>query len=118
MFNRNPPKPRHVSISDIEQLLIFVRGMPNNTELSDRNINLKLVILLFLTSARRCHEICYLNIKFMVRTLSSFKFCFYQSYKKLEERETSTMLEVSEYSDGEKLCAVSCFAEHFGRSVP
>ena len=54
----------------------------------------------------------------MVRTLSSFKFCFYQSYKKLEERETSTMLEVSEYSDGEKLCAVSCFAEHFGRSVP
>ena len=44
--------------------------MPNNTEVSDRHINLKLAVLLFLTSAGQCHEICYLNIKFMLRTLS------------------------------------------------
>ena len=68
VFNRNPPTPRYVFIWDIEQVLTFIRGMPNNTELSDRNINLKLAILLFLTSAGRCHEIYYLNIKFMVRT--------------------------------------------------
>ena len=96
VFNRNPPKPRYVFIWDIEQVLTFIRRMQNITELSDRNINLKLAVLLFLTSAGRCHEICYLNIKFMVR--SSFKFFqvfFYQSYKKLEEKETSTMLGVS-----------------------
>ena len=76
VFNRNPPKPRYVFIWDIEQVLTFIREMPNNTELSDRNINLKLAILLILKSAERCHEICYLNIKFMVRTSSSFKFFF------------------------------------------
>ena len=76
VFNRNPPKPRYVFIWDIEQVLTFIREMPNNTELSDRNINLKLAILLFLKSAERCHEICYLNIKFMVRTSSFFKFFF------------------------------------------
>ena len=76
VFNRNPPKPRYVFIWDIEQVLTFIREMLNNTELSDRNINLKLAILLFLKSAERCHEICYLNIKFMVRTSSFFKFFF------------------------------------------
>ena len=47
VFNRNPPKPRYVFIWDTEQVLTFIRGIPNNTELSDRNINLKLTILLF-----------------------------------------------------------------------
>ena len=73
VLNRNPPKPRYVFIWDIEQVLTFIRGMPNNTQLSNRNINLKLAVLLFLGSAGRCHEICYLNIKFMVRISSSFK---------------------------------------------
>ena len=71
-------------------MLTFIRGMPNNTELSNRNINLKLAILLFLTSAGRCHEICYLNIKFMVRT-KFFQVLFLPRLQKLEERETSTM---------------------------
>ena len=71
VFNRNPPKPRYVFIWDIEQVLAFIRGMPNNIELSDSDINLKLAILLFLTSAGRCHEIYYLNIKFMVGISSS-----------------------------------------------
>ena len=45
LFSRNPPKPRYVLIWDIKQVLTFIRGMPNNTELSDRNINFKLVVL-------------------------------------------------------------------------
>ena len=74
VFNRNPPKPRYVFIWDIEQVLTFIRGMPNNSELSDRSMNLKLAILLFLTSAGRCHEICYLNINSWLehKVLSSF----------------------------------------------
>ena len=55
-------------------MLAFIRGMPNNTELSDRNINFKLVVLLSLTSIGQCHNICYLDIRFMVRTSSSFNF--------------------------------------------
>ena len=62
-------------IWDIEQVLHFIRGMSNNTELSDSNIKLKLEILLFLTLAGQCHDICYVDIiKFIVRKSSSFKF--------------------------------------------
>ena len=118
VFNRNPPKPRYVFILDIEQVLTFIREMPNNTELSDWNVNLKSPVLLFLTSAGRCHEICYLNIKFMVRTTSSFKFFFTEVTKSWRKGKPSPCLEFYEYSDNEKLCVVACIDEYLGRSVP
>ena len=102
VFNRNPPKPGYVFIWDIEQVLTFIRRMQNSTELSDRNINLKLAVLLFLTSAGRCHEICYLNIKFMVRISSSFKLFVTKVTKSWRKGKPPPCLEFHEYSDDEK----------------
>ena len=41
VFNRKQPKPRYIFIWDIEQMLAFIRKIPNNTELPDRNISFK-----------------------------------------------------------------------------
>ena len=100
-------------------MLAFIRGMPKNTELSDRNINLKLAILFFLTSAGRCREICYLNIKFMVRiSSSSFKFFFTKVTESWRKGKPLPCLEFHEYSDDGKLCIVTCIDEYLGRSPP
>ena len=117
VFNRNPPKPRYVFIWDIEQVLTFIKGMLNNTELPNRNTNLKLAILLFLTSAGRCHEICYLNIKFMVRASSSFKFFITKVTKSWRKGKPPPCLEFHVYSDDEKLCVAACIDEYLGRSA-
>ena len=66
--------------------------------------NLELAILLFLTSVGRCHEICYLNIKFMVRTSSSFKFFFTKVTKSWRKGKPIPCLEFREYSGDEKYC--------------
>ena len=66
--------------------------------------NLELAILLFLTSVGRCHEICYLNIKFMVRTSSSFKFFFTKVTKSWRKGKPIPCLEFHEYSGDEKYC--------------
>ena len=79
---------------------------------------MKLAVLLFLTSAGRCHEICYLNIKFMVRTSSSFKFFFTKVTKSWRKGKPPPCLEFHEYSDDEKLCVVACTDEYLGRSAP
>ena len=118
VFNRNLLKPRYVFIWDIEQVLTFIRGIPNNTELPDMNINLKLTVLLFLTSTGRCHEICYLNIKFMVKTSSSFKFFFTKVTKSWRKGKPPPCLEFHEYSDDKKLCVVACIYQYLGRSAP
>ena len=89
--------------------------MPNNIELSDRHINLKLTILLFLTSAGLCHEICYLNIKFMFKTSSSLKFYFTKVTKSLRKGKDPQCLEFYEYSDGKTLCVVACIDQYLRR---
>ena len=99
-------------------MLTFIRGIPNNTELSARNINLKLAVLLFLTSAGRCHEICYFNIKFMVRTSSPFEFFFTKVTKSWRKGKPPPSLEFHEYSNDEKLCVVACIDEYLRRSAP
>ena len=99
-------------------MLTFIRGIPHNAELSDRNINLKFEILLFLTSAGRCHEICYLHIKFMVRTSSSFKFFFTKVRKGGRKWIPPPCLEFNKYSYDEKLCVVACIDEYLGRCAP
>ena len=91
--------------------------MPNSTKLPDKYINLKLAILLFLTSAGRCHEICYLNIKFMVRTSSSFKFFFTKVTKSSRKGKPPPCLEFHEDSDDKKLCVVACIDEYLTRSA-
>ena len=118
VFNRNPLKPRFLFIWDIEQVLTFIRGISNDKELPDRNINLKLAVLLFITSAGRCREICYLNIKFMVRTSNSFKFLFTKVTKSWRKRKPPSCLEFHKYSDDENLCVVACIDEYLGRSAP
>ena len=77
-------------------------GLPNNRELSDRHINLTLAVLLFLTSARRCHEICYLNIKFMVGTLN-FSLANLRNVGRKGNLEL--VWSFYEHSDDKKLCS-------------
>jgi len=117
IFNRNPQKPRYLFIWDVEQVLTFIKTMENNVELSDRDLNLKLATLLFLTSAGRCHEICYLNIMFMVRTSSSFKFFFAKVTKNWKKGKAPPCLEFQEYSDNSNLCVVTCIDEYLKRSA-
>jgi len=76
IFNEKPPKPKYVYIWDVEQALTYIKSLPENNCLSDRELYLKLATLLFLTSASRCHEICYLDIRYMARASESYKFYF------------------------------------------
>lgn len=79
LCNVNPPK--YMSIWDVEQVFTDIKGLLDNTGLSDRNLPLKLIIFLFLTSAGSCHEIYYLHIQYMDKTSSSYKFHFTKTTK-------------------------------------
>ena len=117
VFNSNPPKPRYLFIWDIEKVLTFTKRMPNNKELSDRHINLKLAIFLVFTSAGWCHEICYLNINLMVRTSTSFRLFFTKVTKSWRKGKPPTCLEFRKYSDDKKLYVVACINEYLRRSI-
>ena len=79
IFNINPLK--FVPIWNVEQFLTDIRGLPDNTGLSDRTLPLKLMVFLFLTSPERYHKIYYLYISYMIKTSSSDNFHFAKLHK-------------------------------------
>ena len=62
VFNKRPPQPRYTSIWDVDQVITFLKGLPAHKDLSDKEITLKLTVLLALTAASRCSEIKYLKL--------------------------------------------------------
>ena len=114
VFNKNPPKPKYTFIWDVEKVLKYIKTLPTNTELLDRTLPLKLTSLLFLTSARRCHEICYLDIRYMVKTVSSYKFHFSKLTKSWKKGKAG--LELRAYPQDRDSCVMTGLEEYLKRS--
>ena len=58
---------------------------------------LKLTVLLFITSAERCHEICYLDIHYMVKTSSPYQCHFTKITKSWKKGKPPPYLGLQEY---------------------
>ena len=76
VFNLRPPQPRYPFIWDVEKVLCHLKSLPANTNLSDKELTLKLITMLALTATSRCSEISYLNINFMAKTEGKYIFSF------------------------------------------
>ena len=53
VFKQRPPQPRYTVIWDVEAVLNYLRSLSQNHLLWDKLLNLKLALLLALTSASR-----------------------------------------------------------------
>ena len=53
VFKQRPPQPRYTVIWDVEAVLNYLRSLSQNPLLWDKLLNLKLALLLALTSASR-----------------------------------------------------------------
>ena len=116
VFNKNPPKPKYTSVRDVEKILKYIKTVPTNRELSDRMLLLKLTSLLFLTSAGRFHEICHLDIRYMVKTFSSYKFHFSKLTKSWKKGKAPPCLELRAYCQGRDSCVMTCLEVYLKRS--
>ena len=100
----------------MEKVLHYLKGLSSNAELSSRTLLLKTTMLLFLTSAGRCHEICYLDIRYMVKTICSYKFYFSKITKSWRKGKAPPCLEIKHYPPDRDLCVVSCIDNYLSRS--
>jgi len=70
IFNlKRPTRPNYNFIWDVEKVLSF-------HSISDKELTLKLTMLLALTAASRASEICNLDIRYLVRHSSEYVFQF------------------------------------------
>ena len=77
IFNSRSPQPKYCFIWDVQTVIEFIRKeWGRNQELSDKFLTYKLTMLMALTSASLALGLQHLNIRFMVKTHSSFIFTF------------------------------------------
>lgn len=117
IFNQRPPQPRYSFVWDVEQVFSYLNDLPDNDQLSDRLLTLKLTMLLALASACRCSEIQNLDIRFMTRSATSYIFQFTKVSKSWKKGKPPPSLEFFELESNRKLCVVSAIDIYLKRSL-
>ena len=118
IYNKNPPKPRHTFVWDVEQVLSYLDKLPDNTNLSDGTLTLKLTMLLALASAGREAELKMLHSQYMASSHTSCFFWFPKLTKTSKKGQSSKKLEFYKFSPNKKLCVVDTIKAYLDRSKP
>ena len=92
------------------------KHFPDNKKLTDRQLTLKVTILLVLTSALRAGGLHNLDIRFMARTENKYYFSFNKLSKSWRQGKKLPVVEFCGYSDDKDLCIATVFDEYILRS--
>ena len=63
--NKRPPQPRLAAVWDVQQVIRYIKAMPENTELTTRQLAMKATILTALTCIPRASELHKLDTKYL-----------------------------------------------------
>ena len=82
VHNNRPPQPRYTFMWDMGVVLRYIKDrMPHNSKLSNKELTFKLTGLLALASAGRASMIHHLNITFLAKSKTMYKFYFNKLHK-------------------------------------
>ena len=116
VFNLRPPQPRYLFIWDAEKVLCYLKSLPAHKNLSDKELTLKLTMMLALTATSRFSEISYLNISFKVKTEEKYIFSFNKLTKVCRRSKSQPTLSFHEFEQDKSLCVVSLLDTYIERS--
>ena len=92
VFDFRPPKPRHMFVWDVKQVLGFVKEkFGDNDKLSNKELTLKVTILLALTTSSRIPALHILGLNHMTKTSECYELRF-QLLHKYWKRDESPLL--------------------------
>ena len=90
--------------------------MSVNSELSEKKLTCKLTVLLALSSALRASSIQHLNINFLAKTNSCYKFFFSMLDKSWRKGKAQPTVTYQEYTQDKSLCVVRTLDECIART--
>ena len=118
VFNLRPPQPRYLFIWDAEKVLCYLKSLPAHKNLSDKELTLKLTMMLALTATSRFSEISYLNISFKVKTEEKYIFSFNKLTKVCRRSKSQPTLSFHEFEQDKSLCVVSLLDTYIEHGKP
>ena len=106
-FNLRPPQPRYSSTWDVQIVLEFIKNnWTDNKSLPNKNLTLKLTMLLAPTSASRASNIHHLDIRFMSLSEEKVVFNFPKLLKTWKKGRAPPKLETFAFEKDTDLCVI------------
>ena len=97
------PRPRYCLIWNIEKVIIFLDTLDSN-KIELKLLTYKLTMLLALTGSSRSHEICYLDIRYLIRHSSAYCFHFSKVTNTTKKRETRPPIKHLNFTSSKSIC--------------
>ena len=114
--NQRPPKPKYGFTWDVEVVLRFLKSWPPNEALTDKQLSLKMAMLLSLSAISRCSELHLLDLRLLSRYSSYFSFEIYGTMKHQKPNTKLKPIEFGVYSSDAMLCPVEVMKAYIARS--
>jgi len=115
-FNAKPPQPRYTDTWDVDQVLQYLRRIGANAQLTDKQLTLKLAMLMSLTNVTRAQELQCLNPQLMEDHGNSIKFHVAKLTKTKRPSKPHLSFTVREYPDEGNLDVVRCLRIYLART--
>ena len=113
-FNARPPQPRYVVMWDVDRVLDHICTLGCDANLSDKQVTLKLSMLLALASAGRSSDLRALDLRYMTVKESCIVFELGRLTKSRKKGQCPLKLTFTAFDTNPDLCAVStinCYLE-------
>ena len=89
VFDLRSPKPRYMFVWDVKQVLDFLeKKFGDNDQLSNKELMLKVTIILALTASSRISAVHILDLNHMIRTSEYYEFRFHMLHKSWRRDES------------------------------
>ena len=115
VFNLRPPKPIYMFVWATKQVLDFVNEkFGDNDHLSNKELKLKVTILLALTTSSRISALNNLALNHMIKTSRYCEFTFHKLHKSWRRSESPPLLQIYAFPSYKGLCvaaALDCYIE-------
>ena len=116
VYNMKPPVSRYKAIWDVNVVLNYLQGLSPLTSLNLKDLSLKLVMLLAITTAQRLQTLQLLNIGLMKIENTNIVFSFDSPLKQSTPRQGIKPLVVKKYLPDTRLCVFTVLKEYLKRT--
>jgi len=115
VFNKRCPRPKYTFIWDVEKVIKFLSSLKAEN-ISDKMLTLKLTLLLALTLSARSHEICCLDIRYLVKHYTGYTFHFGEITKTARKGKLRSPIKLSQFKENKELCVCNYIDLYLDRS--
>ena len=115
-FNARPPMPKYIVTWEVDKVLTYISQLGSNEGLLNKDLTLKLAMLLALTSAGRSSELNALDLRFMQLDHDKVNFELSKLTKSRRKGQPPIRLTISSFPDNGNLCVIQCLMAYLARS--